>query len=483
MNGITSSQFLNDPANTLSFQQTVAASISGLSPDDVEINGVNDVTSKRRKLLAATTGIEVNFTAAIATGAQYGKDSASAFAAISSTLDKSVKSGFFAAALAANAAANGATTLQSVSVTQITISNKSTKPPTPSPTPRPTPAPTRPIPFAAGSIAAIVVLLSLALSMLAYLLMHYIIRKELMVENLPINFPEGQLKMSKDGILQIIPLSDGRSAIVVFVTHKYANFVIEQGWYFCQRRLDIRWARPFQLDYYSRELLGWGPQAPPRLREEEQQRQRWRRRSQQQGSQGVRVGRGRREEESSGELEMDELFGVGPAPEDALQIYDDGFSEGFTRLGDGDGGGGGGGGGGGVFGGAEAKYFRSALEEGESKQAEDLLSLEFLGFKRIPPAPPRPPAAIAPQGALKAAGRVSTRVGTGLGAGLGPRAALARGAAHGTAPVVDFAEAPSVIPSPAAAGRVMPSRVASADSQIFYTVVPDQQLPNGDAER
>ena len=36
--------------------------------------------------------------------------------------------------------------------------------------------------------------------------------------------------------------------------------------------------------------------------------------------------------QSGREVEMDDLFSVGPAPEDVLRIYDDGFSDNFARL-------------------------------------------------------------------------------------------------------------------------------------------------------
>ena len=124
--GITESEFLGDPACSASFQQTVADTVGeSVSPSDVVIESVNDIgTRRRRLLLAAVAGpaIEVNFTLGLVTSAYPSANAA--FQGVTNSLVSSVNSGAFQSTLLAYAATNGATELLNATVTAIDVQNK-----------------------------------------------------------------------------------------------------------------------------------------------------------------------------------------------------------------------------------------------------------------------------------------------------------------------------------------------------------------------
>jgi hypothetical protein len=169
MSGITKAEFLSNIRNELLFQQAVASScgIDGLTSDNVDVTGVNDVSSRRRLIeeleiiLEATSGgISIEYIIAFVAQIVGFTDAASAAAAVTTKLTQAVQSGSFGATLNTLAQSSGNDLLASVVVSKnITtfVQNPTASPtrvPSFSPTPNPT---TQENALSDGAIAGIVI--------------------------------------------------------------------------------------------------------------------------------------------------------------------------------------------------------------------------------------------------------------------------------------------------------------------------------------
>lgn len=268
MNGISSSQFLSDSIYTQTFQQTVASTIVGTNADNVIVQSVTDTSGSRRKLISTTMGIEVNFTVALVT-ALYGMNPVAAYSAVTSQLVTNVQSGSFASQLIQNAAVNGATALQLVSVSAVAVANKATQSPSLAPTAKPTPI-TFYIPIipktnkptvssdslTPGAIFGIALSSVIVFASTLYLALYFCIRHTLVVDGLPKGYSEAELLQTLPGSLSITRLPDGESAFVAFDTHAHAHTIMINekwgSWHMGQNRLRLSWEKPFLVDFFLR---------------------------------------------------------------------------------------------------------------------------------------------------------------------------------------------------------------------------------------
>lgn len=254
LTGITATAFMSSQANILTFQQSVAQTVTGVQPTNVIVLSAIDVPDQRRQLLAhpdgvmASSSILVSFTISLSTGKYSSASTASAV--ISFELESGVNSGNFTAALAQNAKVNGATALKSVNAISVT-SNL-----------HPTAAPTQLMPetgpgFSRGAFAGWIVFAFSVLSVLVYLVSHFVFRRALIFDHLPVNFSEKHLIKPMHGVLSVSKFPDGVSAAVVFESNIDAEVVMAQSWYYLNMKLKVRWARPFALDAFLRHCCGY----------------------------------------------------------------------------------------------------------------------------------------------------------------------------------------------------------------------------------